>query len=88
MKAGSFQVSFYLSGDGVTKTKLLKIASIRSMRAGSSKNLTLSLKDNTLAGQVVIAEIDSTQGIEELDEDNNDSAHAVQQTSFRRVKGK
>ncbi len=86
LNAGSFEVSFYLSNDGVTKERLLKTASIRSMRARSTKNLTLSLKEDALADQLVIAEIDSTQAIEELDEDNNDSATAVQQTSFRRVK--
>jgi hypothetical protein len=88
LKAGSFEVSFYLSHDGVSKDRLLKTLTIRSMKAGSMKNLALSLRDATLAGQFVIAVVDSTQAIEELDESNNDSALLVQQTAFRRVKNK
>jgi len=88
LKAGSFQVSFYLSDDGETRTRLIKTASIRSMRAGSTKNLTLSLKDGALVGQSIIAEIDATQAIGELDEGNNESALGVQQTSFRPVRNK
>ncbi len=88
LKAGSFQVSFYLSNDGETRTRLIKTASIRSMRAGSTKNLTLSLKDGALVGQSIIAEIDTTQAIGELDEGNNESALGVQQTSFRPVRNK
>jgi len=88
LKAGSFQVSFYLSNDGETRTRLIKTASIRSMRAGSTKNLTLSLKDGALVGQSIIAEIDATQAIGELDEGNNESALGVQQTSFRPVRNK
>ncbi len=88
LKAGSFQVSFYLSDDGETRTRLIKTASIRSMRAGSTKNLTLSLKDGALVGQSIIAEIDTTQAIGELDEGNNESALGVQQTSFRPVRNK
>jgi hypothetical protein len=58
------------------------------MRAGSTRNLTLSLKDGALVGQSIIAEIDTTQAIEEMDEGNNESALGVQQTSFRRVRNK
>lgn len=83
LKSGSFIVSFHLSSDGVTKGALLKTVPVRTMAAGATKNLSLSYRNKTLAGQTVIAEIDPGGEIHELDRDNNLAALPVMQTVFR-----
>jgi fibronectin type 3 domain-containing protein len=83
LKSGSFKVSFHLSGGGVTKGALLKTVPIRNIAPGATKNLSFSYRNKTLAGQTVIAEIDPSGEIHELDRDNNLAALPIQQTVFR-----
>ncbi len=69
--AGTFKVAVYLSSNGTALTKLIRTTTVYGLSAGAAKNLSLSYRSRGISGQYVIAVVDSSQVIQELNETNN-----------------
>jgi len=76
-QCGTFKVAFYLSSDGVTPGKLIKTMTVYGLSAGATKNLYMIYRNRSLAGQHMIAVVDSGRVIQESNEGNNRAVTAI-----------
>jgi len=72
VNARKFNVTFYLSNDGINTSRVLRIVSVGSLKAGRSTNLSFTYNSLTsLSHKYIIAVIDSGNQIAETNENNN-----------------